>query len=231
MMTFFSRPAGMAAILCGLILGAAASPALAQKSGGSSAGGGGGGGGSKVTTTTVTVPLFGSYYGVGGSGSTVSTGSATLTYDATQTLRSMTLSVSNVHLLDGMIMHCVIRDNGLTAPTAYYPIYVPQLIANLPLSAGQATVSGSTLTLTGTGTVVVRAAQAGNSNFLAATTVDVERKIRRGEAERRGFWLLGVQRAHGIPGLGVGRRVAARGAAERRLIDQGHRFQRGNAVD
>ena len=144
MMTFFSRPAGMAAILCGLILGAAASPALAQKSGGSSAGGGGGGGGSKVTTTTVTVPLFGSYYGVGGSGSTVSTGSATLTYDATQTLRSMTLSVSNVHLLDGMIMHCVIRDNGLTAPTAYYPIYVPQLIANLPLSAGQATVSGST---------------------------------------------------------------------------------------
>jgi hypothetical protein len=65
---------------------------------------------------------------VGGSGSTVSTGSATLTYDATQTLRSMSLSVSNVHLPDGMIMHCMITDNGLTQPTSYYPIDVPQLV-------------------------------------------------------------------------------------------------------
>jgi hypothetical protein len=31
----------------------------------------------------------------------------------------MTVSVSNVHLPDGMIMHCVITDNGLTQPTAY----------------------------------------------------------------------------------------------------------------
>ena len=97
-----------------------------------------------TTTTTVTVPLFGTYYGVGGSGSTVATGSATLTYDATQTLRSMTLSVSNVHLPDGMIMHCVITDNGLTQPTAYYPIDVPQPFADLSLSAGSASVSGST---------------------------------------------------------------------------------------
>jgi hypothetical protein len=97
-----------------------------------------------VTTTTVTVPLFGSYYGPGGSGSTVATGTATITYDSTQTLRSMTLSVSNVHLPDGMILHCVITDNGLTQPTTYYPIDVPQLIGDIPLSAGQASVSGST---------------------------------------------------------------------------------------
>jgi hypothetical protein len=108
------------AVLCGLIVGAAASPAWAQKSGGGGGGGSGGGGGaSKPTTTTVTIPLFGTYYGPGGSGSTVATGSATLTYDSTQTLRSMTVSVSNVHLPDGMIMHCVITDNGLTQPTAY----------------------------------------------------------------------------------------------------------------
>jgi hypothetical protein len=92
----------------------------------------------------VAVPLLGSYYGPGGSGSTVATGTATLTYDATQTLRSMTLSVSNVHLPDGMIMHSLITDNGLTQPTTYYPVDVPQLIGDLPLSAGQASVSGST---------------------------------------------------------------------------------------
>jgi hypothetical protein len=142
---------GTAAVLTGLILACLAAPARAQKSGGGNTGGGsaggaaGGSGGTKVLTTTVVVPLFGGYYGVGGSGSTVATGSATLTYDAAQTLRSMTVSVSNVHLSDGMIMHCMIRDNGLTQPTAYYPIWVDQLIADLPLSAGQASVSGSTV--------------------------------------------------------------------------------------
>jgi hypothetical protein len=41
-------------------------------------------------------------------------------------------------------MHCVITDNGLTQPTTYYPIDVPQLIGDLSLSAGRASVSGST---------------------------------------------------------------------------------------
>ena len=63
-----------------------ATTSLAQKSGGSATGGGtggggtGGGGGGGVTTTTVIVPMFGTYYGVGGSGSTVATGSVTLTF-------------------------------------------------------------------------------------------------------------------------------------------------------
>jgi hypothetical protein len=139
------RQRAASTLLCGLILGAMVTPAWAQKGGSGSGGGsGGGGGGNKVATTTVTVPLFGTYYGPGGSGSTVATGSATLTFDATQTVRSMTLSVTNVQLPDGMIMHCVITDNGLTQPTAYYPIDVPQLIADVPLSAGKASVSGST---------------------------------------------------------------------------------------
>jgi subtilisin-like proprotein convertase family protein len=38
--------------------------------------------------------------------------------------------------------------------------------------SGPATISGSTVTLTGTGTVVVRASQAGNANYAAATPVD-----------------------------------------------------------
>ena len=90
------------------------------------------------------MPLFGSYYGPGGSGSTVATGSATLTYDASQTLRSMKVAVSNVHLPDGMIMRCVITDNGLTEPGPYYPVEVPQLIGNPILAAGKASISGST---------------------------------------------------------------------------------------
>ncbi len=38
--------------------------------------------------------------------------------------------------------------------------------------SGPATISGSTVTITGTGTVVVRASQAGNANYSAATPVD-----------------------------------------------------------
>jgi hypothetical protein len=130
-------------LLCGLILGAMAVPTWAQKDGGRGSGGSSGGG-NKAATTTVTVPLFGTYYGPGGSGSTMAVGSATLTFDATQTVRRMTLSVTNVLLPDGMIMHRVITDNGLTQPTAYYPVDVPQLIVDVPLSAGNASVSGST---------------------------------------------------------------------------------------
>jgi photosystem II stability/assembly factor-like uncharacterized protein len=48
--------------------------------------------------------------------------------------------------------------------------------ASLPITfsvqSGPATVSGSTLTLTGSGTVVVRASQAGNTNYNAASNVD-----------------------------------------------------------
>lgn len=48
--------------------------------------------------------------------------------------------------------------------------------ASLPVTftvqSGPATVSGSTLTLTGSGTVVVRASQAGNTNYSAAANVD-----------------------------------------------------------
>jgi hypothetical protein len=151
MLTSHFRELGHTAVLGAILLAALAAPAWAQKGGGGGGGGGGGassggggGGSTKVTTTIVTVPLFGTYYGVGGSGSTVATGSATLTYDVTQTLRSMTLAVSNVQLADGVIMHCVITDNGLTQPTTYYPINAPQLVGDLSLSAGQASVSGST---------------------------------------------------------------------------------------
>ena len=90
------------------------------------------------------VTLFGSYYGIGGSGSTVAKGSASLTFDASQTSRSFTVSVSNVNLPDGMIMHVDFLDNGLTEPGVYYPVWVTQPAGDEFLSLGAATITLST---------------------------------------------------------------------------------------
>jgi hypothetical protein len=46
------------------------------------------------------------------------------------------------------------------------------LTPTFSIFSGPATISGSTITLTGGGTVVVRASQAGNTNYTAATPVD-----------------------------------------------------------
>lgn len=46
------------------------------------------------------------------------------------------------------------------------------LAVSFSIVSGPATVNGSTLTLTGAGTVVVQAAQAGNSNYNAATSIN-----------------------------------------------------------
>ena len=53
---------------------------------------------------------------VRGSGSTVAKGSATITYDATQTIRSASVSVTNVNLPDGIVMEVDFLDDGLTEP-------------------------------------------------------------------------------------------------------------------
>lgn len=46
------------------------------------------------------------------------------------------------------------------------------LVPTYSVVSGPATVSGAQVTLTGAGTVVIRASQTGNSNYLAASTVD-----------------------------------------------------------
>jgi hypothetical protein len=141
------RKVAIAAAVLSLGLALTAGQAAAQKSGGgggSSGGGGGGGGGSKVTTTTVVVPLLGGYYGIGGSGSTVAKGSATLVYDATQTVRSITVDVSNVGLPDGSIVHAEMYSNGYLIPTSYYPVWGDQPIGDMDLAAGAATMTLST---------------------------------------------------------------------------------------
>jgi hypothetical protein len=134
-----------AVLVIALGLSCMTAPALAQKSGGtSSSTGGGGGGGSKVTTTTVIVPLVGAYYGIGGSGSTVAKGTATMVFDATQTVRSITVDISSVNLPDGSIVHAEMYSNGYVIPTSYYPIMGQQSIADLSLSAGASSMTLST---------------------------------------------------------------------------------------
>ena len=93
---------------------------------------------------TVTVTLLGSYYGVGGSGSTVATGSATLTFDSTQTLRCMSVTASNVNLPDGTQLHVDLSSNALFQPTAYYPVWATQSAGSLTLVGGIASESIST---------------------------------------------------------------------------------------
>jgi hypothetical protein len=155
------RNLGAAAVVFGLGLAALASPAQAQKSGGSTSTGGGGGGGSKVTTTTAIIPLLGGYYGIGGSGSTVAKGAATLVFDAGQVNRSITIDVSNVNLPDGTVVHAEMYSNGFVIPTSYYPIMGKQSIGDLTLVAGAAsgtltTANGDNVPLFGTaGTIYV----------------------------------------------------------------------------
>jgi hypothetical protein len=59
------------------------------------------------------------------------------------------------------------------APITLVATATSSLPVSFAVTAGPATVSGSTLTITGAGSVTVQATQAGNVNFLAATPVSV----------------------------------------------------------
>ena len=61
-----------------------------------------------------------------------------------------------------------------TASSALSPVF--------SIVSGPATIIGSTVTITGVGTVVVRAAQAGNANYTAATSVDQNFTVSKGTA-------------------------------------------------
>ena len=58
------------------------------------------------------------------------------------------------------------------APFAVSATASSGLSPTFSIVSGPATISGNTITLTGAGTVVVRASQAGNANYAAAPTVD-----------------------------------------------------------
>jgi hypothetical protein len=135
------RRGSMAAVVCGLALSMTTGQAWAQKSGGTSSGGGGG---KAPLTQTIAVPLLGGYYGVGGSGSTVATGSASLTFDSTQTLRTMSVTAGNVQLPDGTQLHVDLSSDAVYQATAYYPIWATQSAGSLTLAGYGASESIST---------------------------------------------------------------------------------------
>ena len=76
-------------------------------------------------------------------------GSVTVTYDATQTSRSVLVSVSNVNLPDGSILNVIFTDNGLTTSTTYYgtafvTTWVPQVAGVIVIHGGSGSLSIST---------------------------------------------------------------------------------------
>ena len=69
-----------------------------------------------------------------------------------------------------------------TAPFAVGATASSGLVTTFSIVSGPATISGNTLTLTGVGTVVVRASQAGNFSYEAAPSVDQSFTVAKGFA-------------------------------------------------
>jgi sugar lactone lactonase YvrE len=113
------------------------------------------------------------------SGSIVTlTGAGTVVIQATQTgnssyaaatpvSRSFTVAQASQTITFPSIPNHVVTD----APFALSATASSGLPVGYSVTSGPATVSGSTVTLTGTGTVVLQASQAGNSTYAAATPV------------------------------------------------------------
>jgi hypothetical protein len=66
------------------------------------------------------------------------------------------------------------------------------LAVSFSIASGPATISGNTITLTGVGTVTVRAAQSGNDNYSAATSVDQSFAVAKGN-QTISFGTLGLK--------------------------------------
>jgi hypothetical protein len=115
-----------AVVLSGLILVSARSTSEAL---------GGGGGG----VSSVTVPLS-----QPGAGNVGPRGSAVLTFDSTQTNRSVSIQLTNVHLPNGTVLNVVFIDNGLILPNF---AWAHQLAGKVVVING--TASGSISTANG----------------------------------------------------------------------------------
>jgi hypothetical protein len=127
------------AFLGGLVLALSAPAAHAQKGG---AGGGGGGGGMKSNSFSV----IGSIWSPASNGLKAPSGTATLTYDATQTTRSVSVNLGNVYLPDGTVLNVVFYDVIVVGTYYTTPIYsfVPHEVGRMVVSGGTARLSIST---------------------------------------------------------------------------------------
>lgn len=129
-----ARNAGALA-LCGLALGLLGTSTKAL-----AAGGGGGGGG----LNSVSTPLA-----MNGAGNIGPRGQATMTFDATQTIRTVTVQITNIHLPNGTVLNVVFTDNSFTpvvTPTGVVvQQWVPQVAGLMVVTNGTASLSISTL--------------------------------------------------------------------------------------
>ena len=97
----------------------------------------------------------------------VPTGSASISFDSTQTLRSMSVTVSSLNLPDGTQLHVDLSSNGLFQPTAYYPVWATQAAGSLTLvghsvSESISTADGLAVPLFGTAGQIVITAYSAN---------------------------------------------------------------------
>jgi hypothetical protein len=132
------RYSARVAFLGGLVLALSASTAHAQK------GGGGAGGGTGLKSTSFSI--VGSLWSPASNGSVAPKGTATLSYDAAQTTRSVSVKLGNVFLPDGTVLNVVFYD--LIVSGTYYgtPVYtfVPHPVGVMVVSGGTASMSVST---------------------------------------------------------------------------------------
>lgn len=131
------RNSARIAFLGGLVLAFSASAAHAQK-------GGGGGGGAGMKSTSFSIA--GSLWSPASNGLKAPKGTATLTYDAAQISRSVSVTLGDVFLPDGEVLNVVFYDvivSGTYYGTNIYT-YVPHKVSSMVVSGGSASVSIST---------------------------------------------------------------------------------------
>ncbi len=100
-------------------------------------------------------------------------GSYTVTVTATGNFSgsgaaTMTIGMANQTITFGALANHTYGD----APFSVSATASSGLAVTFIIVSGPATISGNTVTITGTGTVIVRASQPGNANYFAATPVD-----------------------------------------------------------
>ena len=122
------------------------------------------GGTAAVTTTATTTSAAGTYPLTPALGSLTATNYAFTTFTA----GTLTIGQASQTITFGTLAAKTYGDASFTVAATASSGLTP----SYSIVSGPATLSGSTVTLTGAGTVVVRATQAGDGNYTAATPVD-----------------------------------------------------------
>jgi hypothetical protein len=159
-----------AMVLCGLVLGTTGTTTEAL----------GGGGGSGLSSVTVALSQP-------GAGNVGPRGSAVLTFNAAQTIGSVNVQLSNVHLPSGTMLNVVFTDNAIILPSG---AWANQVAGTMVVSNGTASLSISTA----------------NGNFvpLFGTNGEITVNVLPGPGVSAGLYMNGVYAFGGGGGGGGG---------------------------